>query len=153
MRRRKGRAAALHEPAASAVAPLAPDVRQDMEPAEGSGGTDGRWRIVWLIVHRSDGRILGDLGPTARPTVRVVWRLATASPRPSAAKAWAAAVAAVVTARYWHVASLSGSASMNAIPAHPADLRTYPGAGEGNEPHHQLENLISQWQMPFARMR
>jgi hypothetical protein len=81
MRRRKGRAAALHEPAASAVAPLAPDVRQDMEPAEGSGGTDGR--------------ILGDLGPTARPTVRVVWRLATASPRPSAAKAWAAAVAAV----------------------------------------------------------
>ena len=36
----------LDEPAASAVALLALVAGQDVEPAEGSDGTDGRWRIA-----------------------------------------------------------------------------------------------------------
>ncbi len=38
--------AKLEEPAASALALLALVAGQDVEPAEGSDGTDGRWRIV-----------------------------------------------------------------------------------------------------------
>ena len=38
--------AGLEEPAASALALLALVAGQDVEPAEGSDGTDGRWRIV-----------------------------------------------------------------------------------------------------------
>ena len=36
----------LDEPAASAAALLALVAGQDVEPAEGSDGTDGRWRIA-----------------------------------------------------------------------------------------------------------
>jgi hypothetical protein len=38
--------AELEEPAAAAVALLALVAGQDVEPAEGSDGTDGRWRIA-----------------------------------------------------------------------------------------------------------
>ena len=46
MRRRRGRAAALHEPNAPAVARLASVAGQDMEFAEESDGTEWRWRIA-----------------------------------------------------------------------------------------------------------
>ena len=38
--------AELEEPAASALGLLALIAGQDVEPAEGSDGTDGRWRIA-----------------------------------------------------------------------------------------------------------
>ena len=47
----------LDEQAASAVALLALVAGQDVEPAEGSDGTDGRWRIA-----RQGRRRPGDLG-------------------------------------------------------------------------------------------
>jgi hypothetical protein len=65
MRRRKGRAAALHELAASAVALLAPVAGQDMEPAEGSDGTDGRWRIAHKV---AEDRVISAADPDARHT-------------------------------------------------------------------------------------
>jgi len=65
MRRRKGRAAALHELAASAVALLAPVAGQDMAPAEGSDGTDGRWRIAHKV---AEDRVISAADPDARHT-------------------------------------------------------------------------------------
>jgi hypothetical protein len=51
--------AELDEAAASAVALLALVAGQDVEPAEGSDGTDGRWRIARKVAARRRGRSRG----------------------------------------------------------------------------------------------
>jgi hypothetical protein len=55
----------LDEPAASAVGLLALVAGQDVEPAEGSDGTDGRWRIARKV---APGRVISVNDPEARHT-------------------------------------------------------------------------------------
>ena len=55
----------LEEPAASAVALLALVAGQDVEPAEGSDGTDGRWRIARKV---AEDRVISTVDPDARHT-------------------------------------------------------------------------------------
>lgn len=57
--------AGLDEPAASAVALLALVAGQDVEPAEGSDGTDGRWRIARKV---AGDRVISVNDPDARHT-------------------------------------------------------------------------------------
>ena len=55
----------LEEPAASAVALLALVAGQDVEPAEGSDGRDGRWRIARKV---AEDRVISVNDPQARHT-------------------------------------------------------------------------------------
>jgi len=55
----------LEEPAASAVALLALVAGQDVEPAEGSDGRDGRWRIARKV---AEDRVISTVDPEARHT-------------------------------------------------------------------------------------
>jgi IS5 family transposase len=55
----------LDEPAASAVALLALVAGQDVEPAEGSDGRDGRWRIATKV---AKDRVISTVDPDARHT-------------------------------------------------------------------------------------
>ena len=55
----------LDEEAASAVALLALVAGQDVEPAEGSDGTDGRWRIARKV---AEDRVISAVDPDARHT-------------------------------------------------------------------------------------
>jgi hypothetical protein len=55
----------LDEPAQAAVALLALVAGQDVEPAEGSDGTDGRWRIARKV---SKDRVISTVDPDARHT-------------------------------------------------------------------------------------
>jgi hypothetical protein len=55
----------LEEPAASAVALLALVAGQDVEPAEGSDGRDGRWRIARKV---AEDRVISVNDPEARHT-------------------------------------------------------------------------------------
>jgi hypothetical protein len=55
----------LEERAASAVALLALVAGQDVEPAEGSDGTDGRWRIARKV---AEDRTISTVDPDARHT-------------------------------------------------------------------------------------
>jgi hypothetical protein len=57
--------ATLDEPAAQAVALLALVAGQDVEPAEGSDGTDGRWRIARKV---AEDRVISTVDPDARHT-------------------------------------------------------------------------------------
>ena len=57
--------AELEEEAASAVALLALVAGQDVEPAEGSDGTDGRWRIARKV---AGDRVISAVDPDARHT-------------------------------------------------------------------------------------
>jgi Transposase domain (DUF772)/Transposase DDE domain len=57
--------AELGEQAASAVALLALVAGQDVEPAEGSDGTDGRWRIACKV---AEDRVISTVDPDARHT-------------------------------------------------------------------------------------
>jgi hypothetical protein len=60
-----GSAAAAEEPAASALALLALVAGQDVEPAEGSDGRDGRWRIARKV---AEDRVVSTVDPDARHT-------------------------------------------------------------------------------------
>src|SRR5436190_19198125 len=55
----------LEEPASSAVALLALVAGQDVEPAEGSDGRDGRWRIARKV---AEDRVISTVDPQARHT-------------------------------------------------------------------------------------
>jgi IS5 family transposase len=55
----------LDEQASSAVALLALVAGQDVEPAEGSDGTDGRWRIARKV---AEERVISTVDPEARHT-------------------------------------------------------------------------------------
>jgi len=55
----------LDEPAAAAVALLALVAGQDVEPAEGSDGKDGRWRIARKV---AGDRVISTVDPDARHT-------------------------------------------------------------------------------------
>jgi Transposase DDE domain len=55
----------LAEPSASAVALLALVAGQDVEPAEGSDGTDGRWRIARKV---AEDRVISTVDTQARHT-------------------------------------------------------------------------------------
>src|SRR5207253_8691557 len=55
----------LDEQAASAVGLLALVAGQDVEPAEGSDGTDGRWRIARKV---AEDRVVSTVDPDARHT-------------------------------------------------------------------------------------
>jgi DDE family transposase/transposase-like protein DUF772 len=55
----------LDERAQAAVALLALVAGQDVEPAEGSDGTDGRWRIARKVAHN---RVISTVDPDARHT-------------------------------------------------------------------------------------
>jgi hypothetical protein len=55
----------LEEPGASAVALLALVAGQDVEPAEGSDGRDGRWRIARKV---TEDRVISTVDPGARHT-------------------------------------------------------------------------------------
>jgi Transposase domain (DUF772)/Transposase DDE domain len=57
--------AGLEDGAASAVALLALVAGQDVEPAEGSDGTDGRWRIARKV---AEDRVISTVDPEARHT-------------------------------------------------------------------------------------
>jgi DDE family transposase/transposase-like protein DUF772 len=57
--------AKLDEEAASALALLALVAGQDVEPAEGSDGTDGRWRIARKV---AEDRVVSTVDPDARHT-------------------------------------------------------------------------------------
>jgi len=57
--------AALEEEAAAAVALLALVAGQDVEPAEGSDGRDGRWRIARKV---TEDRVVSTVDPEARHT-------------------------------------------------------------------------------------
>src|SRR5437660_3052151 len=59
------RDAELDDRAASAVALLALVAGQDVEPAEGSDGTDGRWRIARKV---AEDRVVSTVDPEARHT-------------------------------------------------------------------------------------
>jgi hypothetical protein len=59
------RDAPLDEPACSALALLALIAGQDVEPAEGSDGTDGRWRIARRV---AGDRVISTVDPDARHT-------------------------------------------------------------------------------------
>src|SRR6266700_8205262 len=62
---RRSEGVELEEPAASAVALLALVAGQDVEPAEGSDGTDGRWRIARKV---AEDRVISTVDPDARHT-------------------------------------------------------------------------------------
>ena len=66
----------LEEPAASAVALLALVAGQDVEPAEGSDGTDGRWRIARKV---AEDRSISAVDPEARHTRKSPRRAGTAT--------------------------------------------------------------------------
>ena len=55
----------LEEPAASALALLALVAGQDVEPAQSSDGTDGRWRIARNV---AEDRVISTVDPDARHT-------------------------------------------------------------------------------------
>ena len=55
----------LDEPGSSAVALLALVAGQDVEPAEGSDGTDGRWRIARKV---AEDRVISTVDPDPRHT-------------------------------------------------------------------------------------
>src|SRR5207302_5700851 len=55
----------LEEPAASALGLLALVAGQDVEPAEGSDGTGGRWRIARKV---AGDRVISTVDPDARHT-------------------------------------------------------------------------------------
>jgi hypothetical protein len=57
--------AKLDEPAQQALALLALVAGQDVEPAEGSDGTDGRWRIARKV---AEDRVISTVDPDARHT-------------------------------------------------------------------------------------
>ncbi|WP_439650882.1 transposase [Micromonospora solifontis] len=57
--------ATLDEPAQQALALLALVAGQDVEPAEGSDGTDGRWRIARKV---AEDRVVSTMDPEARHT-------------------------------------------------------------------------------------
>ena len=57
--------AKLDEPSAQAVALLALVAGQDVEPADGSDGTDGRWRIARKV---AEDRLVSTVDPDARHT-------------------------------------------------------------------------------------
>jgi Transposase DDE domain/Transposase domain (DUF772) len=57
--------AEFDEPAQQALALLALVAGQDVEPAEGSDGTDGRWRIARKV---AEGRVVSTVDPEARHT-------------------------------------------------------------------------------------
>jgi hypothetical protein len=57
--------AKLDEPAQQALALLALVAGQDVEPAEGSDGTDGRWRIARKV---TEDRVISTVDPDARHT-------------------------------------------------------------------------------------
>jgi hypothetical protein len=59
----------LSEPAAQAVALLALVAGQDVEPAEGSDGTDGRWRIARRV---AEDRVISVVDPQARHVHKTV---------------------------------------------------------------------------------
>jgi hypothetical protein len=59
----------LDEPAAQAVALLALVAGQDVEPAEGSDGTDGRWRIARRV---AANRVISTVDPQARHVHKTV---------------------------------------------------------------------------------
>jgi Transposase domain (DUF772)/Transposase DDE domain len=61
--------AALDESAARAVALLALIAGQDVEPAEGSDGTDGRWRIARKV---AEDRVISTVDPEARHVHKTV---------------------------------------------------------------------------------
>lgn len=61
--------AKLDEPAAQAVALLALVAGQDVEPADGSDGTDGRWRIAHRV---AEDRVIPTVDPQARHTRKTV---------------------------------------------------------------------------------
>jgi hypothetical protein len=63
------RGAELDEPAAQAVALLALIAGQDVEPAEGSDGTDGRWRIARKV---AEDRVISTVDPQARHVHKTV---------------------------------------------------------------------------------
>jgi hypothetical protein len=63
------REAELDERATQAVALLALVAGQDVEPAEGSDGTDGRWRIAHRIAHQ---RVISVVDPQARHVHKTV---------------------------------------------------------------------------------
>jgi hypothetical protein len=59
----------LDEPAAQALALLALVAGQDVEPAEGSDGTDGRWRIARKV---APDRVISTVDPQARHVHKTV---------------------------------------------------------------------------------
>ena len=59
----------LDERAAQAVALLALVAGQDVEPAEGSDGTDGRWRIARRV---AENRVISVVDPQARHVHKTV---------------------------------------------------------------------------------
>jgi hypothetical protein len=61
----EGSAAAQKEPAAGALGLLALVAGQDVEPAEGCDGRDGRWRIARKVV---EDRVVSTVDPDARHT-------------------------------------------------------------------------------------
>jgi hypothetical protein len=61
--------AKLHEPAAQALALLALVAGQDVEPAEGSDGTDGRWRIARRVAPE---RVISTVDTQARHVHKTV---------------------------------------------------------------------------------
>jgi hypothetical protein len=63
--------AELEEQAAQAVALLALVAGQDVEPAEGSDGTDGRWRIAQRV---AEDRVISMVDPEARHVHKTVHR-------------------------------------------------------------------------------
>jgi hypothetical protein len=63
------RGAELDEPAGQALALLAVVAGQDVEPAEGSDGTDGRWRIARKV---AADRIISTVDPEARHVHKTV---------------------------------------------------------------------------------
>jgi transposase len=63
------RDAALDQPAAQALALLALIAGQDVEPAEGSDGTDGRWRIAHRVAPE---RVISVVDPQARHVHKTV---------------------------------------------------------------------------------
>ena len=65
------REAKLDEPAARALALLALVAGQDVEPAEGSDGTDGRWRIARRV---AEERVISTVDPSARHVHKSVHR-------------------------------------------------------------------------------
>jgi hypothetical protein len=66
----------LEEPAASAVGLLALVAGQDVEPAEGCDGTDGRWRIARKV---AEDRVISVNDPEARHTRKSPQAAATAT--------------------------------------------------------------------------
>jgi hypothetical protein len=63
--------AELDEPAGRALALLALVAGQDVEPAEGSDGTDGRWRIARRV---AEDRVISVVDPQARHVHKTVHR-------------------------------------------------------------------------------